>query len=68
MPRLTKLEWEVIEACLIFQDCNDGDGRPWGHSNNTELNGRQRRKRDAAMVSALEKIQARYITHMDWKI
>lgn len=57
MPRMTKLEWEVILDCLIFQDCNEGDGRPWGSSNNDELNEKQREKRDDAMRSAIEKLQ-----------
>jgi len=56
MPRMTKLEWEVILGCLIFQDCNDGDGRPWGESNNNELTEKQREKRDDALASAIDKI------------
>lgn len=56
MPRMTKLEWEVIEDCLIFQEANDGDGRPWGESNNNKLTEKQRDKYDAAMESALQKI------------
>lgn len=58
MPRMTKLEWDVILDCLIVQDCNDNDGRPWGHSNNTELTEKQRDKHDAAMKSAIDKINA----------
>jgi hypothetical protein len=59
MPRLTKLEWKVVEDCLLFQDCNDGDGRPWGSSNDTELTDKQREKHDKALKSAIEKIQSR---------
>lgn len=58
MPRMTKLEWEVILGCLIVQDCNDGDGRPWGGSNDNELTEKQREKRDAALASAIDKINA----------
>jgi hypothetical protein len=57
MPRMSKLEWEVIRDCLIFQECNEVEGRPWGHSNNTELTDWQREKRDDAMKSALEKLK-----------
>lgn len=56
MPRMTKLEWRVILDCLIFQEANDGDGRPWGESNNNELTDRQRDKYNAAMESAIEKL------------
>lgn len=56
MPRMTKFEWDVILGCLIFQECNIGDGRPWGESNNNELTEKQREKMDAAMVSAIAKI------------
>jgi len=56
MPRLTKLEWEVVRDCLIFQDCNDHDGRPWGSSNNDELTDGQREKMDEALKSALDKL------------
>jgi hypothetical protein len=56
MPRMTKLEWRVIRDCLIFQEANDGDGRPWGESNNNELTDRQRDKYNAAMESAIEKL------------
>lgn len=57
--RLTELEWQVILGCLIFQDCNDGDGRPWGESNNIELTERERDKHNDALTSAIEKINAR---------
>lgn len=56
MPRMTKLEWEVIRDCLIFQEANDGDGRPWGESNNNELTDKQREKYDDAMLSAIAKL------------
>lgn len=56
MPRMTKLEWAVILDCLVFQDCNIGDGRPWGESNNDELTEKQREKMDAALKSAINKI------------
>lgn len=58
MPRMTKLEWEVILECLIFQECNDGEGRPWGECNDTELTEKQRDKRNDAMNSAIEKLHA----------
>lgn len=57
MPRMTKLEWEVIQECLIFQECNDGAGRPWGQSNNSGLTEKQREKHDAALFSAIAKLQ-----------
>lgn len=57
--RLTKLEWQVVLGCLIFQDCNDGDGRPWGQSNNTSLTAKQREKCDDALASAIEKLNNR---------
>lgn len=57
MPRLTKLERKAVLDCLIFQECNDGDARPWGSSNDNELTERQRGKMDAAMLSAIEKFK-----------
>lgn len=58
MPRLTKREWRVVLDCLIFQECNDGDGRPWG-SSNAELTDREREKMDDALDSAIEKLKGR---------
>jgi hypothetical protein len=57
MPRMTKLEWQVILDCLIAQECNDGDGRPWGSSCDNTLTDWQRDKRDAALTSAIDKIK-----------
>jgi hypothetical protein len=57
MPRMTKREWRVILDCLIFQECNDRDGRPWGQSNDNELTDKMRDKMDAAMETAIEKIK-----------
>lgn len=57
MKRLTKREWAVVLDCLIAQECNDGDGRPWGSSNDDALTESEREKMDEALGTAIEKIK-----------